>query len=215
MVLKLYGFSPSTNTQRVVLVLNELKVPFEYVTVDLAKGEHKSEEYMKIQPFGYVPCIDDDGFVLYESRAICHYIVAKYASQGTPLVPTELKANALYAQGLNLEVASFEAAAGPFVYEKLFKPYQGLTPDEHSVKIFESNLLQCLDGYERILNKQKYIGGNELTLADLYHLPYLTLLPQVGFNAIDEKPSVSRWAKEILARPSWQALLVNGAKSTI
>lgn len=57
MVLKLYGFSPSTNTQRVVLVLNELKVPFEYVTVDLAKGEHKSEEYMKIQPFGYVPCI--------------------------------------------------------------------------------------------------------------------------------------------------------------
>lgn len=57
MVLKLYGFSPSTNTQRVVLVLNELNVPFEYVTVDLSKGEHKGEEYMKIQPFGCVPCI--------------------------------------------------------------------------------------------------------------------------------------------------------------
>ncbi|KDB29516.1 hypothetical protein H112_07991 [Trichophyton rubrum D6] len=186
MVLKLYGFSPSTNTQRVVLVLNELNVPFEYVTVDLSKGEHKGEEYMKIQPFGCVPCIDDDGFVLYESRAICHYIIAKYASQGTELVPTELKANALYTQGLSLEVGSFEAAAAPFVYEKLFKPYQGLSPDEHSV----------------------------LTLADLYHLPYLNLLPKVGFNAIDDKPTVSRWAKEILARPSWQSLLANDIKGT-
>ncbi|DAA78511.1 TPA_exp: putative Glutathione S-transferase [Trichophyton benhamiae CBS 112371] len=214
MVLKLYGFSPSTNTQRVVLVLNELKVPFEYVTVDLSKGEHKGEDYMKIQPFGCVPCIDDDGFVLYESRAICHYIIAKYATQGTELVPTELKANALYAQGLSLEVGSFEAAAAPFVYEKLFKPYQGLSPDEHSVKLYESNLMNCLDGYERILSKQKYIGGNVLTLADLYHLPYLTLLPKVGFNAIDDKPAVSRWAKEILARPSWQSLLANDIKGT-
>ncbi|KAF3491044.1 putative Glutathione S-transferase [Arthroderma uncinatum] len=214
MGLKLYGFSHSTNTQRVVLVLNELKVPFEYISVDLSKGEHKNEDYMKIQPFGCVPCIDDDGFVLYESRAICHYIVTKYASQGTPLVPSELKANALYAQGLSLEVGSFDAAAAPLVYEKLFKPYQGKTPDEHSVKLFESNLLQCLDGYEKILSKQKYIGGNELTLADLYHLPYLTLLPQVGCNAVDERPSVSRWAKEILARPTWKSLMEDGVKGS-
>ncbi|KAK2814348.1 hypothetical protein FQN49_008213 [Arthroderma sp. PD_2] len=122
MGLKLYGFSHSTNTQRVVLVLNELKVPFEYISVDLSKGEHKKEDYMKLQPFGCIPCLDDDGFVLYESRAICHYIVTKYASQGTVLVPKELKANALYAQGLSLEVGNFDSAAAPLVYEKLFKP---------------------------------------------------------------------------------------------
>src|SRR5438477_3651369 len=55
MVLKLYGFIYSTNTQRVVLVLKELNVPYEFVNVDLTKGEQKSAEYLAKQPFGVVP----------------------------------------------------------------------------------------------------------------------------------------------------------------
>jgi glutathione S-transferase len=55
MVVKLHGFVYSTNTQRVFLVLKELNIPFEYVVVDLKKGEHKSAEYLAKHPFGVVP----------------------------------------------------------------------------------------------------------------------------------------------------------------
>ena len=57
MVLKLYGWPKSTCTQRVGMALIEKKVPFEFVMVDLFKGESKTPEYMAKQPFGQVPYI--------------------------------------------------------------------------------------------------------------------------------------------------------------
>jgi glutathione S-transferase len=57
MVLKLYGYNYSTCTRRVGAVLKEKNVPFEFIPVDLTKGEHKQPEYLKKQPFGVVPYI--------------------------------------------------------------------------------------------------------------------------------------------------------------
>jgi glutathione S-transferase len=57
MVLKLYGIGLSTCTRRVATVLYEKKIPFELVVVDIGKGEHKSAEYIKKQPFGQIPYI--------------------------------------------------------------------------------------------------------------------------------------------------------------
>jgi glutathione S-transferase len=57
MVLKLYGYRTSTCTRRVGVVLKEKNVPFEFIAVDLQKGEHKQPEYLKKQPFGVVPYI--------------------------------------------------------------------------------------------------------------------------------------------------------------
>lgn len=104
MVLKVHGSRGSTCTKRVLTALYEKDVPYEFVDVDFSKGEHKSEKYMKLQPFGKVPALDDDGFILFESRAIGKYIAAKYAGQGTPLLPAEddLKAYGLFEQVRNL-----------------------------------------------------------------------------------------------------------------
>jgi len=55
MVLKLYGSPISTCTIRVQAILYEKNIPFEFVTVDMAKGEHKSPEYLEKQPYGVVP----------------------------------------------------------------------------------------------------------------------------------------------------------------
>jgi glutathione S-transferase len=103
MALKLYGSSRAVGTTlAVAMTLSEKHVPFEMVPLDLANRAHKSPAYLAIQPFGQFPAIvrlepffvingflyarsrqDDDGFILYESRAICRYLAEKYAEQGT------------------------------------------------------------------------------------------------------------------------------------
>ena len=65
---------------------------------------------------------DDDGFILYESRAVCHYIATKYSDQGTPLLPTELKANTLFHQAASIEAFHFDRPAVTAVIERMYKP---------------------------------------------------------------------------------------------
>lgn len=124
MVIKLHGIPQSTCTQRVLTVLKEKNVPYEIVPVDFSKAEHKSEEYLKKQPFGQVPYIEDNGFVLFESRAIARYIAAKYRDQGTPLLPdpADLKATALFEQAASIETSNFDPSASGIAIEKVFKP---------------------------------------------------------------------------------------------
>ena len=72
MVLKLYGSAMSFS--RVLVTVLEKDLPYEHVLIDIANGDQKSEAYKKLQPFGKVPALDDDGFVIFESRAICKYL---------------------------------------------------------------------------------------------------------------------------------------------
>lgn len=77
LMIKLYGGTFS----RAVIVkwyLEELGVPYEYVLVDLKQGDNLQPTYLAINPFGKVPAIDDDGFVLWESGAILTYLAGKY-----------------------------------------------------------------------------------------------------------------------------------------
>ncbi|EDR09231.1 uncharacterized protein LACBIDRAFT_296671 [Laccaria bicolor S238N-H82] len=213
MVFKLYGVAFSTCTKRVAIVLHEKNVPFEFHPIDFAAGEHKSPEFLKHQPFGQVPYIEDDGLVLYESRAICRYIAEKYAGQGTPLIPTELKAKAIFEQATSVEKDNFDALASKAVYEKVFKPMYGLTPNQETFDELIGNLDKRLDVYDQILSKQKYVAGEEITLADLFHIPYGAMLAAAGSNILDTKPNVARWWKDITSRSSWIAV-EDGVKST-
>ncbi|KAG6834048.1 hypothetical protein H0H93_012322 [Arthromyces matolae] len=209
MVLKLYGTGGplSTCTKRVAIVLLEKEVPFEFIAVDLSKGEHKSPAFLENQPFGQVPYIDDEGFILYESRAISRYIAAKYADQGTKLIPTDPKAHALFEQAASIEQNNFD----PFVYgavvENVYKKtFLGKEPDPAVFEDFIKKLDAKLEGYEKILSKQKYLAGDELTLADLFHLPYGVLLVVAGSNIMETKPNVARWWKDLISRPSWVSI---------
>ena len=123
MVLKLYGNPLSTCTRRVAAVLKEKEVTFELVAVDFSKGEHKAPSYLEKQPFGQVPYLDDDGFIVFESRAIARYIATKYKDQGTPLIPdpSDLKATALLDQAISIEGSNFDPYASGVAVEKIFK----------------------------------------------------------------------------------------------
>ncbi|KAJ7256251.1 glutathione S-transferase [Mycena rebaudengoi] len=207
MTLKLVGAPFSTCTKRVATVLIEKKVAFEFIAIDRSKGEHKSKEFMAHQPFGQDPYIDDSGFVLYESRAICRYISDKYANQGTKLVPTDLKGKALFEQAASNEYSNFDPFSSKAVSEAVFRPMMGFETNKAQLEESLKMLSATLDVYEAILGKQKYLAGDEVTLADLFHLPYGALLEKAGSDLMTTKgPNVTRWFNELQARVSWVAV---------
>ncbi|KAJ6577053.1 glutathione S-transferase [Mycena vulgaris] len=214
MVLKLVGMSYSTCTLRVAVVLAEYKIPYELVPINLIKGEQKYPAFLVAQPFGQVPYLDDDGFIVYESRAICRYIADKYAEQGTKLVPTDVKGKALFEQAASIEYSNFDPFCSQAVAEMVFKPMLGKISDKAVFDELIAGLSAKLDAYEVILGKQKYLAGNELTLADLFHLPYGTMLAMTGSDLMTTKgPNITRWFNEISALPSWVSVK-DGVKTT-
>ena len=72
MVLKLYGSAMSF--ARVLVTILEEDLPYEHIPIDIATGEQKSAAYKVLQPFGKMPALEDDGFLIFESRAICKYL---------------------------------------------------------------------------------------------------------------------------------------------
>ncbi|KAJ6592445.1 hypothetical protein B0H19DRAFT_1224421 [Mycena capillaripes] len=128
-------------------------------------GEHKSPAFTKNQPFGQIPYIcgrdkDDNGCILYETRAICRYIAAKYPASG--LIPAEPKAT-----------------------RSLSRPqrkFLGVAPDQALVDAQLEILDKKLDAYDAILAKQRCVAEDKLTVADFFHLPHA---PLVGHSGCD------------------------------
>ncbi|KAF8881328.1 glutathione S-transferase [Infundibulicybe gibba] len=216
MVLKLYGIASRRSPGALVaMVLTEKNVPFEFVPIDMNSGEHKTPEYRTRNPFGQLPYIDDDGFILYESRAICRYIAMKYRDQGTALLPPadDAKAVALFEQAASVEVMTFNPPVYGAISEMFYKTFRGLTPDQAIYDEYIATLSTKLDVYDEILGKQRYLAGDEMTLADLFHLPGGFSLGCTGTDIMSQKPNVARWFNDISSRESWRAL-EDGVKST-
>ncbi|KAJ5096669.1 glutathione S-transferase [Penicillium angulare] len=213
MVLKLHGFPLSTCTNRVRLALEEKGVQVEFIPVDLAKGEQKSEAYInELHPFGKVPVFQDTdtGVQIFESRAIAQYIAVKFAAQGTDLSPSaaDLKAYANFQQALSVEQSYFDPIVSQIAFEKVFKVRKGLgATDETRVQALLAQLDTTLEGYERILSKQPYLAGDKVTLADLYHLPYGVMVEGLGAAELYAKyPATKKWWEGLKARESWKKI---------
>ncbi|KAF7319153.1 hypothetical protein HMN09_00251700 [Mycena chlorophos] len=175
MVVKLYGAPLSTCTRRVATILHELQIPFELIYIDVRNGKNKTEVYKKIQPFGMIPYIEDDGFILFESRAIGRYLAAMYPRHD--LIPKDPKKNALFEQAAAIEQASFDPSAAKAGWH-LYARRLGWGGDQIGIDENLHLLEQRLEGYELMLGKTRYLGGDELTLADLFHLPYAAIIAE-------------------------------------
>ncbi|KAH7104866.1 glutathione S-transferase [Auriculariales sp. MPI-PUGE-AT-0066] len=201
------GHPLSTCTRRVAAVCKLIGA--EYTLKGMTVPELKEPEYLKIQPFGQVPVLqEEDGWTVFESRAICRYIVQKYGKDSTLLPPADdLKAVAAFEAAASSEQANFDKIVYDIVNEKVFKPMTGREPNEARVVELTEALGPKLDGYERILSKTKYLAGDTFTLVDVFHLPYADLLEKkVGSDALQTRPNVARWWNDISSRPEWIAV---------
>ncbi|KAG8898263.1 hypothetical protein FRC01_010973, partial [Tulasnella sp. 417] len=199
------GADVATCTRRVKVVLFEKGVDFVLKPIDWTTGEHKSEAHLAKQPFGQIPVLEDEGFILFESRAIGRYIAAKYADQGTKLIPdpNDLKAVALFEQAASVELADFEPNVSAIAAEKVFNAYKGIPSDEEKFQQSVEALNSKLDGYERMLTKHKYLAGDEITLVDLWHLPHGEIAEKYAPQAFESHPKFNAWWQALKNRPSW------------
>merc|ERR1711879_50815 len=207
MSLKLHGSPYSTCTQRVLIAAAEAGVEVELVVIDFAKGEHKSQKFLQLQPFGKVPVLEDTetGVTLYESRAIARYIATK--AKASPLVPLAsdpdyLAKLAKFETATSVEYSNFDPQASGLAFECIFKKMKGLgEADPARVEALAKQLATYLDGYEQILSKSTYMAGEDFTLVDIFHIPYGAKLFAIGKgDLITSRPHVAKWWKAITER---------------
>jgi glutathione S-transferase len=108
----LYNVSYSGNSYKVRLLLTQLGIPCDIVEVDILKGESRTPEFLKINPNGRTPVLDDNGFILAESNAI----LLAYLARGTKYLPENRRTFALVFQWMFFEQYSHE----PFIATSRF-----------------------------------------------------------------------------------------------
>jgi glutathione S-transferase len=194
----LHGHPMSTCTRKVLMTLAETETPFEMKVVDLGTGGHKQEAHLRHQPFGRIPAIEDGGFELFESRAICRYISEK---TGGKLIPRDLQARAKMEQWISVETSEFTPHAMKFIYHHVFKRAQ-----EPAVLEAAGTALNATCGVlDKQLAKTPMLAGAEFSIADICYMPYVEYA--IGTPAKDifaKHPHLMAWWQKVGERATWR-----------
>jgi glutathione S-transferase len=197
-MIALYGSPMSTCTRKVLMTLAETNTPFEMKVIDFATGEHKKEAHVRRQPFGRIPAIDDGGFEMFESRAICRYINDKVHGK---LVPGDVQGRGRMEQWISVETAEFTPNAMKFVYHYAFKRAQEPAVLEAAGKAVEA-VCAVLDNP---LARTPFLAGSELSIADICYMPYIEYTIGSPLKDVYAKhPHVMAWWQRISERPAWR-----------
>jgi glutathione S-transferase len=200
-MIKLYDFKSSPNSQRVKVVLEEKKLPFEIVPIDLKKGEQKTPEFLKLNPYGKVPVLTDGDTVLYESCIINEYLDEKYPNP--PLMPAD---SGKRAKGRILIDYGLAHLDGP--YQKLRQELMK-DPKEQSEPVIETakkDLRKLLQRFENEIGDQPYLLG-EFSLADADLITRFTRLEGFGVLPDPSLPRLTKYLERMKERPSVKTIL--------
>ncbi|HYE44690.1 MAG TPA: glutathione S-transferase family protein [Caulobacter sp.] len=203
--LTVYGFQVSTYVNIVRLVLAEKGADYRFH--DLA-GEMGGPRHLALHPFGRVPVIDHDGFVLYETAAIALYL--DEALPGPSLQPAEVRDRARMHRWIStVNAYSYPYMAFHLGHERLIYPALGIEPDEKVVAAALPKIDRCLEVMAADLadGRDYLVGG--FSLADLFALPSLTTLARTpeGAARLPAHPAVLAWLARMQQRPAAQAVL--------
>jgi glutathione S-transferase len=188
------------------MVFAEKNQTYMFHKVDLRAGEQKNPDHLKRNPFGVVPVLDDDGFVIYESRAIIRYLDAKLP--GIALTPTEIHQRTRMDQFMDVEHSYFSGPALDLVRQLHWGPMRGETPDQTIVDAAKAKVELALDVIEAVLTDQPYLAGPAFSLADITWMPYIDYLFPSGLGkVITSRPHVDQWWRQVSSRSAWQKVI--------
>lgn len=200
--MKLYFHPLSGNSRRVLLVAAHLDVPLERIVIDLPSGEQKSVPHLSRNPNGRVPVLDDDGFVLWESRAIMQYLADK--TPGQTLLPAEPRARANVNRWLFWCAAHLAPANTILVYENFVKGLTGRgAADAAEVARGEALFAQHARVLDAHLAGRTWVAEPQVTLAD-FSLAAGFALAGPGRLPLANFTHVRGWLERVQALDAWK-----------
>lgn len=199
-MIKLYTFPPSTNSRKVRIVLIEKGLEFERINIDLTKREQKSPEHLKIHPFGQIPALDDEGFVVYDSTIINEYLEDEYPYPS--LMPSDSEGRARARMMEDFRDAHFNPFFVHLIQESR-KPEA--ERDAQRIENAKVEITKAFDRIEAELQGKEYLVG-PFSLADVAFMANIELLDRfaVPVDPVKYKNTVA-WIARLKARPSFAA----------
>jgi glutathione S-transferase len=192
--MKLYNVAYSGNSYKVRLLLAQLGIRYEIVEVDILNGESRTPEFLKINPNGRTPVLDDDGFVLAESNAILAYL-----ARGTKFLPEDRKSWALVFQWMFFEQYSHE----PYIATSRFWLQHKPDSAEHSaiIQARREGGWAALKIMEVHLAKHDFFVGN-YSIVDIALFAYTHVSHEGGFP-LDDFPNICAWIERVKAQSAF------------
>jgi glutathione S-transferase len=162
-MLTIHGRNNSSNVQKVVWALNEMKVPYERTDAGGAFGIVNTPDYLAMNPNARVPTMDEDGFILWESNAIVRYLANKHDKGG--LCPSDPRQHADADRWMDWQQTTLGPTMTPIFWNLVRTP----EPDR-DMKLVESSKTVMV-GLGKIiddaLNGRAYLAGDGFTMADI------------------------------------------------
>lgn len=202
----LYGHPMSGNSYKVKLLLSLLALDYEWVTVDLLKGEHKQPDFLKLNAFGQVPVLVDGDVVLADAQGSLAYLATQYDNINSWL-PTDPVAMANVIRWLSITTG--EVRQGP----ESARLYHLFGAKTINIERATEKAGFILDQLNQHLSDRPWLVGDTATIADVAVFPYVALAPD---GKIDLAPyaNVLAWIERIKHLPGFVGMRGIEAPST-
>jgi glutathione S-transferase len=197
--MKLHYHPISHNCRRVLATIYELgRDDVELNLVDLFQGEHKTPEFLKLNPNGKVPVLVDGDYSLWESTAIMQYLSGDSSLWPASKVRYDIIRWQVWGVG------HWGPPIGKIVYERLVKKVTGGgEADEATVSDALGDFQQFAEVLNGHLEGRDWLVGDGITLADVSVAANLTYAPAVGID-LEPYANIRRWYDSIEAREAWK-----------
>ncbi len=197
MGLRLFEYSV-TRSFRCRWLLQELNVPFEAVTIDLSKDEQRSLKFLKLNPNGRVPVLDDEGFILFESGAICTYLADKYPERS--LIPkVGSRDRALHDQWMYFCVTELEQPLWTITKHSRILPEEKRIAS--TIPLAQEEFQKVAKVVEDHLGDRSYMIGKSFSLVDIFIGQ--TLLWASWYKLLREFPRLSEYVSHLKSREAF------------
>jgi len=190
----LYMHPFSAPCRAVLMAAGAAGIKLNLKKVDMLKGEHQTEAYLKINPDHTVPTLVDGSLKLWESRAIMQYLMNQYGDAKNTLYPRDPVQRATIDRLLQYDQGTAYRNISEYVYPQLF---QKLDADPEKAKAVE----KVFDYLENILKTQSHVAGSHLSLADISLTAGLSLL-EISDWPFAKWPAVAIW-RETIRKQVW------------
>ena len=165
MALRIHGDLTSQPTRAVLSFCNLTNITYTFVQHLIHKEEHRSQEFLRLNPLGYMPVIEDGEFKLAESHAIMTYL---HATRGCPdhWYPRDYKARAVVDRYLHWHHSHLRSLA-PMVKHRFEALRNHTDPALNLPLLSQQKALQSLEILDKTLQSSSFIAGNQITIADI------------------------------------------------